>query len=96
MIDARVAGLEPRCVTSAVGGLETALGLLKKELQLSDDEEVEVVLYPRPKSLWQSLLEGDLLELSGHTESCDLSLDELLGALKSPGPWLLLPEVTIQ
>jgi protease-4 len=40
-----------------LGGLSTAVNLLKKELKISESDEIELVLFPKPKRLWQSLTE---------------------------------------
>lgn len=78
-----------------VGGLNTALALLKKELKVPDSEEVELVLYPKPKSFWQSLAEGDFFGSSLPNLSAD-SLKQSIRFLETPSPWLLAPEVEIR
>ena len=40
-----------------LGGYDTALGLAKKAAGIGDGEDVNVVEYPRPKTLFQSLLQ---------------------------------------
>lgn len=78
-----------------VGGLNTALALLKKELKIPDTEDVEVVLYPKPKSFWQSLAEGDFFGSALPNLSAD-SLKQSIRSLEMPSPWLLAPEVEIR
>ena len=79
----------------AVGGLNTALDLLKKELNIPPEEEVELVLYPKPKSLWQSLLSADWAQVSGTEPSLKSLLGERLSAMTHPAPWLIVPELRI-
>lgn len=79
----------------AVGGLNTALELLKKELNIPPEEEVELVLYPKPKSLWQSLLSADWAQVSGTEPSLKSLLGERLSAMTHPAPWLIVPELRI-
>jgi hypothetical protein len=78
-----------------VGGLNTALELLKKELNIPPEEEVELVLYPKPKSLWQSLLSADWAQVSGTEPSLKSLLGERLSAMTHPAPWLIVPELRI-
>lgn len=40
-----------------LGGLETALQLLKKKANIAADAQIDLVEYPRQKSLWEMLLE---------------------------------------
>jgi protease-4 len=84
-----------RQLIDAVGGLNTALELLKKELNIPPEEEVELVLYPKPKSLWQSLLSADWAQVSGTEPSLKSLLGERLSAMTHPAPWLIVPELRI-
>jgi len=81
-----------------IGGLNTALQLLKKELKIPESEEVQIILYPKPKSLWQSLSEGELFKtyLSTSTPSIESRLKEIIHGLETPSPCLLLPEAEIR
>ena len=84
-----------RQLIDAVGGLSTALDLLKQELNIPAEEEVELVLYPKPKSLWESLLEGDWAQVSSHGQSLESLLRKRLPELTHPAPWLIVPELRI-
>ena len=81
-----------------LGGFNTALQLLKKELKIPEAEEVQLVLYPKPKTLWQSLLEGDLFKASfaGSSLSLESKLKGIVRELDTPSPLLLLPEVNLR
>jgi protease-4 len=77
-----------------VGGLNTAVALLKKELKLSDTDELELVLYPKRKSLWQTIAEGDFFRSSVPKLSLD-SVKGVFRSLETPSPWLLAPQIDI-
>jgi hypothetical protein len=77
-----------------VGGLATALSLLKKELKVPENEEVELVLYPKPKSFWKTLAEGDFFRTSLPRISVE-SVRARLRSLETPAPWLVAPEIDI-
>ncbi len=79
-----------------VGGWETALSLLKKELKVPESEEMELVLYPKPKSLWRSLMEGELFKTAAPMPSLDSYLKEVGQMLETPTMWLLAPRVEIK
>jgi protease-4 len=78
-----------------LGGLGKAVDLLKKELKVPEGDDIELVLFPKPKSLWQSLTEGDLFRLSTPVPSVDSLLRKTLQILETPAPWLMMPEVSI-
>ena len=84
-----------RQLIDAVGGLSTALDLLKQELNIPAEEEVELVLYPKPKSLWESLLEGDWAQVSRPGLSLESLLEKRLSEVTHPAPWLIVPELRI-
>lgn len=84
-----------RQLIDAVGGLSTALDLLKQELDIPEEEEVELVLYPKRKSLWESLLEGDWAQVSRRGQTLESLLKERLSEVTQPAPWLIVPELRI-
>jgi len=84
-----------RQLIDAMGGLNTALELLKQELKIPEEEEVELVLYPKSKSLWQSLLEGDWAQVSRPGETLESLLRQRLSEVTHPAPWLIVPELKI-
>ena len=84
-----------RQLIDAVGGLSKALELLKQELNIPPEEEVELVLYPKTKSLWESLLEGDWAQISRRGASLESLLKQRLSEVTHPAPWLIVPELRI-
>ncbi|HVN81421.1 MAG TPA: signal peptide peptidase SppA [Terriglobia bacterium] len=78
-----------------VGGYRMALSVLKKELHVPEKEELEVVLYPRPKSFWESLIQGDFFRSESYRPSLGNVIKSTLHSLETPAPWLLMPSVEI-
>ena len=54
-----------------------------------------MVLFPKPKSLWQSLLSGDWAQVFSREPSLESLLGERLSAMTHPAPWLIVPELRI-
>jgi len=77
-----------------LGGLQTAIEHMKEALGLEPDEEIELVLYPRPRSFWEQLSSGSLLRVR-ERPSINQWLQEQFPLLSRPGPWVLMPEATI-
>lgn len=77
-----------------LGGLPEARDQMKQALGLEEDEDIELVLYPRPKSLWEALAGGDFFGIR-QRDSLSQWLQEQVPFLSEPAPWLLMPEVRI-
>ena len=77
-----------------LGGLPEAMDQMKQVLELEEDEEIELVLYPRPKSLWEALTGGDFFRIR-QRDSLSQWLEEQVPFLSDPAPWLLMREVRI-
>ncbi len=77
-----------------LGGFQVAIRHMREALKLKEDEEIELVLYPKRKSLWQSLSSGDFFGMRQ-----PLSLEEWwedeIRMLGTPRPWLLAPNIRI-
>jgi len=78
-----------------LGGFATAISLLKKELKVPESEEIELVLYPKPKSLFQSLMEGDLFKTTTSLPSLENYLQQARTLLETPTIWMVTPQVEI-
>ena len=78
-----------------LGGMQVAIGQMKKALGLTEDEEIELVLYPRSKSLWESLISGTFLA-AWQRFSLSGWMKEVLPFLSTPAPRLLMPAISIQ
>ena len=77
-----------------LGGLQTAIEHMKETLELEEGEEIELVLYPRPKSFWEQLTSGGLIQIR-EQPSINQWLTEQFPLLSRPGPWVLMPEANI-
>jgi protease-4 len=77
-----------------LGGLQTAIDHMKEALELEEDEEIELVLYPRPKSFWEQLTSGGLIQVR-QEPSINQWLQKQFPLLSRPGPWILMPEANI-
>ena len=77
-----------------LGGLPEAMDQMKQVLGLEEDEEIELVLYPRPKSLFEALAGGDFFGIR-QPDSLTQWLQEQVPFLSDPAPWLLMPEARI-
>jgi protease-4 len=77
-----------------LGGFAAAARAMKEELGLDSGDEIELQLYPRPKSFWEILASN---ELFGVKSGSFLSryLREELRRLEVPSAWLLTPEIRI-
>ncbi len=67
---------------------------MKQLLELEADEEIELVLHPQPKSLWEALAGGDFLGMR-QRDSLSQWIQEQVPFLSDPAPWLLMPEARI-
>ena len=77
-----------------LGGLPEAMDQMKQVLGLEEDEDIELVLYPRPKSLFEALAGGDFFGIL-QPDSLTQWLQEQVPFLSDPAPWLLMPEARI-
>ena len=77
-----------------LGGLRSAVEHMKAILDIGEEEQIELVLYPKPKALWETLLSEGLWNLGAPP----FPLRWLQGEMRSlatPAPWLLIPEIRI-
>ncbi len=77
-----------------LGGLRSAVEHMKEILDIGEEEQIELVLYPKPKALWEALLSEDLWNL-GAPPSPLRWLQREMKSLATPAPWLLIPEIRI-
>lgn len=77
-----------------LGGLQVAIGHIRKALHLEEGESVRLVLYPKPKSFWEVLRSGALIG-ANKPPSLARWLQREAAVLSTPTPWLLMPEIRI-
>ena len=80
-------------LVDSLGGLNTAVSEMKKALELGQDEQLELVLYPKRKTLFEAALSGELIKID--PPSLIGWFQQSLNRLDRPGPWLLAPDVNI-
>ncbi|MGH9341855.1 MAG: signal peptide peptidase SppA [Acidobacteriota bacterium] len=77
-----------------LGGLRAAVKHMKAALDLEENDEIELILYPRPKSVWEAVASGDFFSTKKPESLIQWARAELQ-SLSTPSPWLLMPEVRI-
>ncbi|RPJ58700.1 MAG: signal peptide peptidase SppA [Acidobacteria bacterium] len=77
-----------------IGGVDKAVEEMRKALKLGKDEKLQVVLYPRPKTLWESLSSGDLFPVkSPKISQLKAWIEAEAASLSTPSPWVLAPDI---
>ncbi len=77
-----------------LGGLRVAVEQMKEALDLKEEEEIELILYPKRKSVWELFRSGKFLA-ARQPPSLRQWLQGQISALATPAPWLLMPEIQI-
>jgi len=77
-----------------LGGFTAAVKAMKEELILSETDEIELELYPRPKSFWEALASNELFEVR-IPQQLSQYFSEELRRLEIPSAWLLVPDIRI-
>jgi protease-4 len=67
----------PRGLVDELGGLDAAVSQLKRKAKIPADEEVEVVLYPRHRSLW------DILFRRSREDALESKLSSVFGSSRA-------------
>lgn len=78
-----------------LGGMAVAISEMKSALSLKEDDLISLQIYPRPKTLLETLTSGDLFELRQKFSMIDWLRSELQ-QMEVPSVWLLAPEITIK
>lgn len=79
-------------LVDALGGVQEAVSFMKEELGLGPDDPVTLELYPKPKTVLETLMESGLFDVRSPT-SGDLQL--LRRELEMPRVWLLAPSAVV-
>lgn len=79
-----------------LGGFQTAMKDMKAALNLGPAQHLKVVLYPRPRTLWESLSSGDLFRVSLRQDRFSQWLDRHILVLTQPAAWVLMPDIQIR
>lgn len=80
-----------------LGGLSAAARLMKGELGLAEKDKITLEIFPRPKSIWESLSSEDLFGLAVRLGRPPLAgVMEQLRLLEGPIQWFLMPDIEIK
>ena len=77
-----------------LGGMNVAIAEMKNALNIDQKDQVQLELFPKPKTLFELLASGKLLEIGQPPLLRDLMAKEL-HILENPGVWMLAPEIRI-
>jgi len=77
-----------------LGGMIVAIAEMKNALNIDQKDQVQLELFPKPKTLFELLASGKLLEIGQPPLLRDLMAKEL-HILENPGVWMLAPEIRI-
>ena len=80
-------------LVDSLGGVSTAVAEMKDVLGLAPSAQIRLEIYPKPKSVWQTLTSGELFHL--RASSLVESLTARTRMLERPAVWMLAPEVQI-
>jgi protease-4 len=77
-----------------LGGMIVAISEMKDALNLDRKDQIRLELFPKPKTLFELLASGKLLEIGQPPLVKNLMAKELR-ILETPGVWLLAPDIRI-
>lgn len=77
-----------------LGGFTAAVEAMREELGLQPDEGLEILLHPKPKTIWEVLTSDGLFEVKT-PELLARYLSQELRQLETPSAWFLAPEIQI-
>ncbi len=75
-----------------LGGMIVAIAEMKNALNLDQKDQIQLELFPKPKTLFELLASGKLLEIGLPPLLRDLMAKELR-ILETPGVWMLAPDI---
>jgi len=80
-----------------LGGFSTAVNAMRQELSLADSDKVMLEIYPKPKTIWETLSSGEYFRFArSRTEVSLKTMLEELRVTEVPAQWLLMPEIEIR
>jgi protease IV len=83
-------------LVDSLGGFAEATSQMRAALGLEADASLQLELYPKPKTLLESLTSGDFFQIeSGQVKALIRSLATVLEELERPSMWMLAPTITI-
>jgi len=88
---AKAAGL-----VDELGGIDTAVEAVRSALKLKKEEKVQLVIYPRPRTIWDTLSSGDFPLAKSPSFKLREWVEAEAASLSTPAPWLLCREIRIK
>jgi protease IV len=76
-----------------IGGIDTAVENMRRALKLGDDERIQLAIYPRPKSLLETLISSDLWPVRAPQTDLRKWVEAEAKSLSTPAPWVLSREI---
>lgn len=83
-------------LVDSLGGMTQAVSEMKALLDISEEETIRLELYPKPRTLWEILMSGELFEMKQPNPLTVQSLLEQLRELEEAKVWLMMPEFEIR
>ncbi len=81
-------------LVDSLGGISQAVAEMKEALNLAKTDSIQLELYPKPKSFFETLASGDLFQLEAPRILDDLV--ENFRVLERPAVWLLAPNIRVE
>ncbi len=78
-----------------LGGFDKALEHVRAAIGASPGEAIQLVRYPRPKTLWETLTADGFVRMASERQNLLKWLETELQTLATPAPRLLMPEARI-
>lgn len=88
---AKAAGL-----VDEVGGIDAAEQAVRSALKLGKDEKMQLIIYPRPKTIWDAVASGDFLSTKAPSWRLREWAEAEARSLSTPAPWLLCRDIRIR
>ena len=82
-----------RKLIDSLGGLDESVRAAKEAAGIDPDQDVAVVVYPAPKSLWQRILEDDWTSAESVAHALRLRVAEVLARQTEPRVEALVPDM---
>ena len=80
-----------RKLVDEIGGLTMAIGIAKKEAGIAADEDVRLDVWPRKRTLWQTLLNNPILGIGTKSAAGEERIVEALRMMSRTKIWAVMP-----
>jgi len=80
-----------RKLVDEIGGLTMAIGIAKKEAGIAADEDVRLDVWPRRRTLWQTLFSNPVLGIRTKSAAGEEHIVEALRMMSRTKIWAVMP-----